>query len=122
MAQRGRRSDGVNDDLLETQEFYEMCQRYRHASGLAVVSGAGADASLTASEAFEQLKGWIRGNFKQAPCMPYDRERTTVVHDARDYLKNPITRGDFGPAGEDGDARYMEWRRSSNDKSSDLRP
>jgi hypothetical protein len=71
MAQR-RRGDSVNDDLLETQEFYEMCQRYRHAQDAVRLH----PELPTAAEAFEDLKAWIRGSFKQRPAMPYDRKES----------------------------------------------
>ena len=46
------------EDALDSEEFYEVCQRYRHAQD-AIPLGPGFP---TAAEAFEQLKEWIRGH------------------------------------------------------------
>lgn len=40
------------NDVLDSQDFYEVCQQYRHAEH--------AFGSPTAPEAFEELKKWIR--------------------------------------------------------------
>lgn len=42
-------------DWLDDQDFYEMCQQYRHAQDAVARPGF-----LTAAEAFEALKEYIR--------------------------------------------------------------
>jgi hypothetical protein len=41
-------------DSLDSRDFYEVCQQYRHAQD--------AIGEPNAAEAFEQLKRWIRRN------------------------------------------------------------
>jgi len=48
-------------DYLDEQEFYEVCQRYRHAKDWKTEDGRG-----TASQAFEALKDYIRQQHTKA--------------------------------------------------------
>lgn len=50
-------------EWLDDQEFYEVCQRYRHAQDML---GTGSILP-TAAEAFEQLKDYIRQQIAAAP-------------------------------------------------------
>lgn len=44
-------------DPLESPDFYEVCQQYRHAQDIVARPG-----QLTAVQAFEALKAWLRTN------------------------------------------------------------
>ena len=48
-------ADKSNQDPLESQEFYDICQQYRHARDVTPHPGM-----PTASQAFKELKEWIR--------------------------------------------------------------
>lgn len=49
----GSPSDEV--DVLESRDFYEVCQQYRHSREVPIASGM-----LNTIESFEALKNWIR--------------------------------------------------------------
>ncbi len=49
-------------DWLDEQEFYEVCQTYRHASAVR----ANIHGFLTPAEAFEALKKYIRDQISVA--------------------------------------------------------
>jgi hypothetical protein len=51
-------------EALESQDFYEVCQQYRHAQDIVARPG-----QMTAGQAFEFLKDWIlaRSALKETP-------------------------------------------------------
>lgn len=52
-------------DWLDEQEFFEVCQSYRHAEDI-----SGALPGPTPSEAFEALKKYIRDQISVASSIP----------------------------------------------------
>lgn len=69
-------------DWLDDQDFYEMCQQYRHARDIAAPPGF-----LSAAEAFEALKEYIREHMPE-PDDPLKPGFTGDEEDDR-YADNP---------------------------------
>ncbi len=60
-------------DYLDEQDFYEVCQTYRHAQDVLPL----APGLLTAAEAFDALKEYIRQNLQTATWA--ERELAEIV-------------------------------------------